>query len=62
MKNRERQRANRKLKEEMLSIRDHCGVKDPTPYEAVKEIINEMKRNKERRGRHGVYTDVLGVQ
>ncbi|MCR5232486.1 MAG: hypothetical protein K6E53_01055 [Lachnospiraceae bacterium] len=61
MKNRERQRANRKLKEEMLSIRDHCGVKDPTPYEAVKEMINEVKRNKGRRGKYGVHTDAIGV-
>ena len=35
MKNRERQRANRRIKEEMLSFKDMCGVNDPTPYEAV---------------------------
>lgn len=57
MKNRERQRANRRLKEQLLDIKDICGVKDPTPYEAVKEIINEMRKNKER-SRHGLYTDV----
>ena len=62
MKSRKRQRANRRLKEQMLDLKDSCGVKDPTPYEAVREIINEMKSSKERRGRHGVYADVLGVQ
>lgn len=58
MKNRNRQRANRKLKEEMLDLRDLCGVKDPTPYEAVKEIINEFKKNKERRCQHGILANV----
>lgn len=57
MKNRERQRANRRLKEQLLDIKDICGVNDPTPYEAVKEIINEIRKNKER-SRHGLYTDV----
>ena len=54
MKSRNRQRANRRLKEELLDLRDICGVKDPTPYEAVREIINEFRRNKERRHRHGI--------
>ena len=57
MKKRERQRANRKVKEQMLSLKDTCGVCDPTPYEAVRELINEFKRNK-RRYRHGICTDV----
>lgn len=56
MKNRLRQRANRKLKEELLDLKDMCGVNDPTPYEAVKEIVNEMRLNKER-SRHGIYKD-----
>lgn len=60
MKNRDRQRANRKLKEELLDFRDVCGVKDPTPYEAVKEIIAEMKKNKER-SRHGIHEYVSWV-
>ena len=54
MKNRARQRANRKIKEEMLELRDMCGIKDPTPYEAVKEIINELRKNKER-SKHGIH-------
>lgn len=48
-KNRERQRANRRLKEEMLDLKDACGVNDPTPREAVKEIINEFRKNKRRK-------------
>ncbi|SFQ41487.1 hypothetical protein SAMN04487928_14323 [Butyrivibrio proteoclasticus] len=60
MKNRNRQRANRKLKEELLDFRDACGVKDPTPYEAVKEIVAEMKKNKER-SRHGIHEYVSWV-
>ena len=47
MKNRERQRHNRRVKEEMLDLQDMCGVKDPTPYEAVKEIIKEFKHRNE---------------
>lgn len=40
MKNRERQRKNRKLKsvEERLHKRDYCGVRDMTPYNAVEQI------------------------
>jgi hypothetical protein len=49
MKTRAKQRANRKLKLAMLDRRDACGVYDPTPYEAVKEMIEENRRNKERR-------------
>ena len=49
MKTRAKQRANRKLKLAMLDRRDICGVKDPTPHEAVKELIEESRRNKERR-------------
>ena len=43
MKNRKRQRANRRIKEELLELRDSCGVKDPTPYEAIKLIIRNQK-------------------
>ena len=38
----------------MLELRDMCGIKDPTPYEAVKEIINELRKNKER-SKHGIH-------
>ena len=60
MKNRKRQRANRKLKEEMFDLRDMCGIKYPTPYEAVKEIINEFRKNKER-SRHGIHDYVSRI-
>lgn len=58
MKNRNRQRLNRRLKEELVSLRDSCGVKDPTPYEAVRSIIFEFRKNKERRKSHGIFTNV----
>lgn len=37
MKDRKRQRENRRIKnrEELLDKRDQCGVKDLTPYNAV---------------------------
>ena len=44
MKNRKKQRHNRKIKEQMLDRKDMCGLNDPTPYEAVKEIIKEFKK------------------
>ena len=50
MKNRNRQRHNRRVKEEMLDLKDMCGVKDPTPYEAVKKIIKEFKHRNESKG------------
>ena len=59
MKKRTKQRANRRLKEEILELRDSCGVKDPTPYEAVKEMIREIRKNNEaRRYQHGICADV----
>lgn len=51
MKNRKRQRANRKMKEELLDLRDSCGLMDPTPYEAVKMIVLELKNNNEGRNK-----------
>ena len=44
MKNRKKQRHNRKIKEELLDRKDMCGLNDPTPYEAVKKIIKEFKK------------------
>mgnify|MGYP000212833158 FL=1 len=42
MKDRKKQRANRKLKhkEQMLDKRDQCGVKNLTPYNAVQHMIH----------------------
>ena len=59
MKSRDRQRANRRLKEELLDLKDSCGVNDPTPYEAVREIIQEFRKNRERgKRRNGLYKNV----
>ena len=44
MKNRKKQRHNRRIKEELLDRKDMCGLNAPTPYEAVKEIIKEFKK------------------
>ena len=46
MKNRNRQRSNRRIKEELLASKDVCGVRDPTPYEAVKNTISEFKKGR----------------
>lgn len=54
MKNRERQRANRRIKEEMLSFKDMCGVNDPTPYEAVREIIQKFRKGRKEEKKYGV--------
>ena len=43
MRNRQKQRILKKLREKGLSPRDETGMLDPTPYEAVKRIINEEK-------------------
>ena len=53
---RAKQRENRRVKdreilkgirkptrEEKLDLVDFCGIKDPTPYEAVKNIINRER-------------------
>ena len=43
MKNRNRQRINRRIKEEMLNPKNEYGAKDPTAYEAVRSIINRER-------------------
>ena len=48
MKKRDRQRTNRRLKEQMLDLKDACGINDPTPREALKEIINEFRMNRRK--------------
>ncbi len=42
MKKRKHQRKMRKIKEERIARRDFCGVPDPTPYEAVKNMIRSQ--------------------
>ena len=49
MKNRDRQRENRRRKEEKLELRDFCGIKDPTPFEAVKNIIRKESQTQTAR-------------
>ena len=49
MRNRKVQREMRRTvgREEKLDLHDYCGIKDPTPYEAVKKMIRadkEMRR------------------
>lgn len=49
MRNRKVQREMRRTvgREEKFDLHDYCGIKDPTPYEAVKEMIRadkEMRR------------------
>lgn len=57
MKDRTRQRINRRIKEQMLDLRNECGVNDPTPYEAVREIVNELRKRSERgKKKHGTCT------
>lgn len=47
MRDRSKQRENRRLKEEFLSRKNACGVCDPTPQEAVKlMILKESKSAK----------------
>jgi len=40
MKERKRQRENRRCKEEKLDIRNNTGILDPTPYYAVLNMRN----------------------
>ncbi len=44
MKSRAKIKENRRLKrEQLLDTRDFCGIKDPTPYQAVKNIIKKER-------------------
>ena len=33
-------------REELLDRRDFCGISDPTPYQAVKNIVNQQKQKR----------------
>lgn len=46
MKSKDKQRHNRRVKQELLEFKDVCGVNDPTPYEAVREIVREFRHSK----------------
>ena len=44
MKSRSKIKENRRRKrEEKLDLIDYCGIKDPTPYLAVKNIIRKER-------------------
>ena len=45
-RNRARQRQNRREKAERLNLRNDYGVNDPTPRDAVNNIIREKKKEK----------------
>ena len=44
MRDRSRQRANRRMKQEFLSMRNDMGIKDLTPYYAVKHMVEQEKK------------------
>lgn len=46
MRDRKKQRENRRKKEDILSMRNGTGVLDPTPYYAVKNICKQEKNRK----------------
>ena len=55
MKSRSKIKATRKAamdfsKEEKLDLRDFCGIKDPTPHDAVRNIIRECRLSEKRCG------------
>ena len=45
MRDRKKQRELRRTvgREEKLELRGYCNIKDPTPYEAVKNMIRQQK-------------------
>ena len=55
MRNRKIQRELRRAgisKEEMLDLHDFCGIQDPTPYTAVKNIIQREEQATEINNLH----------
>ena len=48
MRNRREQRRMRRTygKEEKLDLRDYCGIKDPTPFEAVRNLIRQDRADR----------------
>lgn len=51
MRNRRMQRRIRRTcgkKEERIALVDYCGIKDPTPYEAVRNIIRQEQADRMR--------------
>ena len=48
MKNRDRQRANRRMKEERLNRITEWGISDPTPRQAVDDLIAREQMEQRR--------------
>ena len=46
MRDRKKQRELRRTvgREEKLELRGYCGIKDPTPYEAGKNMIRQERK------------------
>ena len=45
MRDRTKQREKRKLKRQMIAMRNAYGIVDPTPYYAVKHMLEEQNKN-----------------
>lgn len=54
MRDRSKQRANRRLKQEMLEMHNNVGIMDPTPYQAVKNMVAQEKTQKKPSNKKGV--------
>lgn len=49
MRNRKKQRElaeRRRAREEMIDLCDFCGIRDPTPYLAVRDIVRRQDGEK----------------
>lgn len=54
MRDRSKQRANRRMKQEFLDMRNNVGILDPTPYQAVKNMVNEEKKKSKSSNKEAV--------
>ena len=54
MRDRTKQREKRKLKRQMIAMRNACGVVDPTPYYAVKNMLEEQSKKSKSSNKKGV--------
>ena len=64
MRNRRMQRRIRRVcgtKEERIGLVDYCGIKDPTPYEAVRNMIRQEQEDRMRYGAFAVSGDRAGA-
>ena len=54
MRDRRRQRANRRMNQEVLSMRIDMGIQDPPPYLAVKHMVEQEKKAAKFSNKKGV--------